>query len=240
MSSTYRKVSEVVAALVQRYDGPTKELDGFTYIPWQESAKKLDEVFGPFGYDILPHSSEAHPREGIYTASVIVVGRATDDETGEVVTLQRAGFGRATAQASKKEREEEGLTVTKSLKAHDTAAAAAASDALSRGAKLLGDAFGRFLYDEKTSNGSGASSSYSTGASRTRSDSARRGPSAGQSSWLKKLGFTQDEIDGMEFKAWRGVLDAAGKGEPLPVQPASKQHGGRSFTQDNEPDDIPF
>jgi hypothetical protein len=62
--------NEVVAALSTRYDGPTKDMDGFTYIPWPEVVRKLDDLFGPTNWSSEPISFTADAAHGIYTGAL--------------------------------------------------------------------------------------------------------------------------------------------------------------------------
>ena len=46
----YKTASEIESALAVTYDGPTKEKDGFTYIPATQSRRALDRIFGTLGW----------------------------------------------------------------------------------------------------------------------------------------------------------------------------------------------
>jgi hypothetical protein len=206
----YKTATEVETALAKPYDGPTKEIDGFTYIPANESRKTLDRIWGPLGWSESNPVITADPEHGIYVAAQRIAGYVTD-ENGTVREVGRVGFGRATAQASKKERDDAKdagrpiPSVTKILKLHDTAAAAAGTDAFSRACKKFGPALGSDLYDGRTDT-----ETHNTSYSRPTSQNAtRRGPSDGQRKWLKSLGHTDAAIDEMPFSTWRGILDKA-------------------------------
>lgn len=210
----YRSASEVAAALAKKYDGTLKTVKGsgnkdFEYIPWNDSLRKLTEVFGPFGWDTRITHSEAHPAEGVYVAVVEVTARVIDDATGAIVTLTRAGQGRSIARPSKFEREQ-GMTVAVDLGTHKTAAAGAASDALSRAVKQLGDAFGLFLYEKDEDEG-GEQQTYGNSPRRSSSGPSegtkRGGATPNQRTWLLKNGFSNDDVDGMTFEQASANLD---------------------------------
>jgi hypothetical protein len=189
----YKNVNDVEHLLAQPYSGPTKEKDGFTYIPASESQKQLDRIFGPLGWSETDPVIAMDPTRGIYVAAERIVVRVEDENGGER-EIGRVGFGRSTAQATKDEREQ-GLTVTKSLQLHDTAAAAAGTDAFSRACKKFGPAFGADLYG---------------GTKRPKTSGGELGPrpSDKQLPWLHKAGLEDEQIAAMPFKEWKAALDA--------------------------------
>ena len=217
----YKTASEIESALAVTYDGPTKEKDGFTYIPATESRRALDRIFGTLGWSQSTPQYSIDPSSGVYAATLTLTGRFVD-ETGEVRDVSRTGFGRSTAQATRAEREQ-GLTVTQNLQLHDTAVAAAGTDAFSRACKMFGPALGSDLYDGNPtpSARSGASST----ARPTAAPGARKGPSDAQRGVLGRLGYSDEAIDAMPYATWKGYVDtyfnnrnkkASDSDEPLP------------------------
>lgn len=200
--SVYKSVAEVVSALETTYSGPLKEAPGsggkkYQYIPWNVTLRELVRVFGPFGFDTRIVHSEGHPAEGVYISVVEITARAVDED-GTVVNMTRTGQGRSVAQPNKNEREA-GYTVAQSLQTHKTTAAAAASDAFSRAAKQMGDAFGLFLYDHEDDDTDGESTSTFTQRS--------GGVNANQHKWLVKNGFSDAQIAAMSYEDAKAELD---------------------------------
>lgn len=152
--SCYRTVAEIVAALhVRIRDDKLKSVKKgggnlFAYVSWETTAEELDRIYGEFGWSTEPLSYSGDSQSGVYLAALKLTVTAIDDATGMIVTKSAAGFGRGVAEPSGDDREK-GLTVASKLQLHDTAASAAGSDAFSKAAKLLGDAFGRFLYKKE-------------------------------------------------------------------------------------------
>lgn len=193
----YRNAADVAADLAVDYSGPTKEKGGFTYIPAAESQKTLDRLFGPLGWSEEGPVITADPEHGIYVAAERIVAHVVD-ETGTVREVGRVGFGRAIAQATTAEREQ-GLTVTNNLQLHDVAAAAAGTDAFSRGCKKFGPALGSNLY---------AGDHEATAAKPAYKGTPKAGqPSPKQFGVLIHNGFTKDDINAMDTATWRGHLD---------------------------------
>lgn len=265
MNTVYKSASEAAALLKERYDGPMKGVQGrggktYDYIPWNESARQLDKVFGIFGWDSKVTALSAHPAEGVYTAAVEVTARVLDDETGNVITITRSAVGRGTAQPSKDEREKLGLTISQDLGTHDTAAATAGSDAFSRACKLLGDAFGLFLYDKPETASYTRAAAQSAGSRTQAPRQAPAGqagtgqgprPSVKQMTVLNERGYTTEQVEGMDFRDWKGVLDAIfGKYQPEIAPEGEPQERGNGGTVRGKPaavgqavsqdDDIPF
>jgi len=258
VNSIYKSASEAAALLHERYSGPMKAVrkaggQVYDYIPWNESARQLDKVFGIFGWDSQVVALEAHPTQGIYTAAVAITARVLDDETGNIISITRSAVGRGSASPTREERDR-GIEVAENLGAHDTAAAAAGSDAFSRAAKLLGDAFGLFLYDKEETT---ASAGY-TPAQRpaTTTATTNRGPSPKQMAVLIERGYTEAQIAGLSFPQWKGVLDAifdhqqpailpAGMPQERETQQASRTVSGkptaiRKAAVVQEEDEVPF
>lgn len=198
-----KTVAEIAAKLAERYDGPISQREGaggrsFSYIPWTETVRRLNEVFGVEGWSTT--APVVILADGVYTVSLALVVRMLDEETGTVIEKVVAGVGSAVSRGM----------------GDDNASKSALSDAISRAAKLLGDQFGFFLYEEKgggaptrQQSGSGSSSYAAARPSNpTAPRQAGKGPSEKQRNILRdKLHFTDEQIDGMEFKEWKGALD---------------------------------
>ncbi len=217
----YKTADELEAALALPYSGPTKEKDGFTYIPATESRRALDRLAGPLGWEESDPVLAIDPAHGIYTAAVRITLHVLD-ENGTTRDVSRVGFGRSTAQASKREREEQGLSVTASLQIHDTAAAAAGTDAFSRACKMFGPALGSDLYDGERTQTSSTTSRPSSGYSST---SRPKGPSDAQRGVLNRLGYDDAAIEAMPFATWKGYVD---------------EYFKNRTKKSSAPDDLPF
>lgn len=129
----YNSIEELEQKLAERYDGPILERAGnggmsFSYIPWTETVRRLNAVFGPFGWHIS--NQKVGYNDGVYTVDISLTVEAT--VAGEHVTKTVAGVGSAVSRGSN----------------DDNASKSALSDAISRAAKLLGDQFGFFLYEK--------------------------------------------------------------------------------------------
>lgn len=186
----YANTDELEAKLAERYDGPISQREGpggkvFSYIPWTETVRRLNKVFGPNGW------GTSEPRvtyaEGVYTVSLLLrVDAVFQDDEGKYTggfTKSVPGVGSAVARGQ----------------GDDNASKAALSDAISRAAKLLGDQFGFFLYEEK----GGKTTSSSTGTA-----PAGRGPSEKQMKILtSQCGFSEEEVREMPFAQWKKALD---------------------------------
>lgn len=156
-----RNLTEVLEALSERWDAPLKEIDGFSYVPWEETAYHLSEVFGPLGWsfhldahsldekDVMVNTAGRDEKPNYvprtfqgYSCFGSIEVQVFDDvyETGVIrATYGGVGFAPIQAQGNKNPL--------------DTAAKAAKSDLLSVCAKLLGDAFALYLYREKKRSG---------------------------------------------------------------------------------------
>ena len=142
--SIYRPVEEVVAKLADRSfaephvikvnKGSKERPRWLDVIEWHENLRMLDAVFGPFGYDLRIVGSTSDYANGLYTVDMELTGRAVT-ETGEVVSLTRAGRGLGLVPRSAINSDAE----------HDRQAHGAKSDAITNAAKALGDGFGLFL-----------------------------------------------------------------------------------------------
>lgn len=242
----YRLASEVEKALDDRTyaEGVMASVSKggkgtFSYIPWNETAKLLTRIFGPFGWNArITHTANDFER-GIYRTDLELTV-IVEDENGvsRAKTLPGTGVG---------------IVIGASADAHDTAIKGSRSDALSVAAKSLGNAFGLYLYDRgDPARSSAASSQQTSSASATaRSSSADLGsrPSEKQMGVLLKAGYSQQQVDTMHFKVWKACIDAIfGKGE-APEAPAGKKSAPTkaapkspkpSRAEDDEDDDIPF
>jgi hypothetical protein len=203
-----RKLSEVLEALSVRWDAPLEEINGFSYVPWEETAYHLDEVFGPLGWSdrtTVPRLDTAEVRVNAgsrdnpryetrdfqgYTCVVDIEVQVLDDVNGTGVmrvTKSGPGFGAIQAQGEKNPL--------------NTAVKAAGSDGLSKAAKKLGDAFALYLYRKGTT---GAQPARSAGAP-ARSSGGK--PTAKQMEWLIKKGIPKDVAGLMSGAQAKTALD---------------------------------
>lgn len=188
----YRPLSEVLAKLQERIgDDKLKKVEKvkgqtFTYIAWNDAARQLDDIFGPFGWAEEVVKTDFDSTNGVYAVTRQLVGYAMAGE--EVVSIRRQAIGRAVAQPSR----EGGLTP----QSHDIAIAAADSDSFSRASKKLGDAFGLFLYDKEDPAHQASSApqrSYDASAA-PRSSSPHFALSEKQVFALGKKGYSNDDM----------------------------------------------
>jgi hypothetical protein len=222
-----RTVKEIEAALRERYNGPTDQVQGsggkmYTYIPWHENVRVLDEIAGAGNWSEEPVAFVADPAHGVYTAAVKVSIRAFDEDTQTVVEFSRAGFSTSTAEATKNEREyaqKNGLpipTVTGVLSLHETAADGCASLAFGKACKKLGDALALYLYsDARAGRTNQQSQGYSapTGGFSGQMSNPDGAPSEKQISFARSLGV---DPTGMTKAELSKAIDAAKAGGPAP------------------------
>lgn len=212
----YRSVEEIEKALQDR--GRAEAVmarvnkggkGSFTYIPWNDTVRLLDDVFGVFGWTArVTHTANDFER-GIYRTDIELTVLA-EAENGAVLTKTLPGTG-------------VGIVVGQSQDAHDTAIKASRSDAISVAAKSLGNAFGLFLYDKgDPARSEGASQQTTRQASSSSTPTVNKAPAGGprpsekQMTYLLKH-YTQGTVDGMEFKTWKACLDAIFGKKDLPV-----------------------
>lgn len=199
----------------------------FTYVPWNETTRILDQIFGPMGWDSRLTDRQVTESGGafIYHVGLELTVRAAAPD-GSIITATRAGVGVGIAAPNR-----DGYLAPD---AHDTAAKAARSDAISTAAKTLGNAFGLFLYDrgdparEGTANVSGQSNSTSQQAQSTSgtSGSVKRNSWGGigkcsvkQTDTLLKAGYSEKQIDGMTKEQASSCIGALIAREELPIKP---------------------
>jgi hypothetical protein len=181
-----------------RYDGPISQREGpggrtFSYIPWTETVRRLNKVFGADGWDI--GTPVVSYNDGVYTVALaldVSVAYGSGDNEG-YFHKSVPGVGSAVARGQ----------------GDDNASKAALSDAISRAAKLLGDQFGFFLYEEKGGTTSPTTRTTTSGTtSGTSSSSTERGPSPKQKAILTgALGFSEEDVAKMPFREWKAALD---------------------------------
>lgn len=179
--------------LNERYDGPISQREGpggrtFSYIPWTETVRRLNSVFGLDGWDIS--EPVVSYNDGVYTVALAlhVSVEYGEGETSGYFDKRVPGVGSAVARGQ----------------GDDNASKAALSDAISRAAKLLGDQFGFFLYEEKGNN----APRQQTQSRPTSASSSDRRPSEKQHAILKnQLHFEDAEIAEMPFAQWKAALD---------------------------------
>ncbi len=243
-----KTVAEIEAALVnrERVEAVMAQVDKgkkgtFTYVPWNETAKLLTEIFGTFGWSAKIVGSHTDIARGIYIVDLDLEVRALDDETGLVMVKSLPGRGMGIVSNGELERG--------SQDAHDTAGKAARSDALSVAAKSLGDAFGLFLYDRgdpARAITSTAAAAYSTNETRTVTQAnIPVAPATGtgfasekQAAVMRKNGWNDAQIATLSRDDVRAVMDGCfGKGpkiEPPKVAAAALHVVPRTGTDNEE------
>lgn len=201
MATKTTDTTDILAKLQQPYSGPTKELKGrggkmYTYIPWQETARALDEVFGPDGWSEDVASTNFDTQRGVYSVTTKLSVRIGD------TWVTRTGTGVGVV----------GNDYINDTGAHDTPIKTAASDALSRAAKKLGARFGLFLYDKGDNTGSEDEAprrtSRTPASAGNAGDAKPGGPTAKQRVWLKEAGYSPEELDAMTFEEAKDNLSA--------------------------------
>ncbi len=230
----YREINEVLTLLSTRIkDEELSWVRGsggndYAYVPWEKSVRILTDIFGPFGWKMEIIDRQSDTTNGIYSATVRVTVYAITS-TG-IIETSRDGVG-------------VGIRIGDNVQANDTAIKAAASDALSRAVKLLGDAFGMFLYDrgdparvrQASSNGTIAAQATTNGTPQR----TNNGPSEAQRTHLLKNGVGAAQVDTLSGKEASDVLSliwgkngtkltgqaayAQVKGVPTPATNGSKQ-----------------
>lgn len=189
-----KTLADIEAALSVRYDGPIEQQRGFDYIPWNESARQANKVFGINGYDVVLKQVK---REGAgYMAVVAVTVKPSDAEV-----FTREGVGYSDVQTTKDGRE-----------LVDTAIKGAASDAFSRACKLFGDAFGLYLYDKGGSAPTSSNTARTTNSTPDPTATKATGPlgyrpSPAQQRFLSNLGWTPELVAMMPASEWKAKLD---------------------------------
>ncbi len=245
-TAAFRALDEVSTQLAARYDGPTYTLDKgnagkFTYIPWHVSVRQLNDIFGVFGWtSTQPQVSQA---DGIVTVTLAITARVVDAQ-GTVIEKTVPCVGSAAAR-------------------DDNSAKSALSDALSKGVKFFGDAFGFFLSEEKRGaasansapnrapQGGGSYSSNGSNGNGAARPGGGKGPSEKQMKMLLDNGYTEEQIAGLGFKEWKGVLEAlfahetpdiapaGGRAAEKPMRGGSRRQPTPSYA-DDDVDDLPF
>jgi hypothetical protein len=181
----YKNASEVAARLAEPYDGTIEQREGgggrmFSYVPWTETYRRLNDIFGPLCWNTTaPHSYYAN---GTYNVE-FGLSATVRDEDGTLITKTVPAQGQAVARGEN----------------DDNALKSAQSDALSRGAKLFGNAFGFHLYEQKAPKQNHTTTSRPTGTGFQ--------PSTKQLGVLHKLGYTDDQIAEMPSQVWKQKID---------------------------------
>lgn len=252
MTSSLKSVSEVTAKLgdkgfaqqyvVQVNKGTADRPRNLDVIEWHTAVRMLDEVFGPFGWSAEIVNSHSDYANGIFLVDMTLTGRAVDDESGEVIEIKRPGRGLGLCPRSSGNADPE----------VDRQAHGAKSDAITNATKALGDGFGLYLYQKKPQQAAG----YGNGNGRTdtRAQYSNGGgnggnlgprPSPKQLGVLTKNGYPEEQVATLEFKQWKGIVDAIFGGTTPEIAPAAEtvSAGSRrpqTTTPAQEPDDIPF
>lgn len=246
-----KTIADITKELNKVYDGPTKEKGDFTYIPWNESVKAANEVFGIDGYDIEVLDIHLEKIPNIkgewgfgYVARVRVTAYTSD---GRPFHRDGVGFNDIEFTKEKSGKNKYGEDYYFPSRAQmDTATKGAASDALNRALKLFGPRFGLALYDNnKSGSASGSSSQRSDTASRpqaarNQSEDSGEEPTPKQVEWLVKLGLATSEEDAIERYTKNSatpVLDEAfknknKKGAAPAAKPAPKKAPAMSAGDD--------
>lgn len=211
-----KTLAQVTELLSKPYNGPTQEKNGFTYIPWNESVKAANRVFGIDGYSM---DTLRVWREGAGYAALVRVTVQTSDSQ----PFHRDGIGYNDV-----------TTRRDGAEMIDTAIKGAASDAANRAFKLFGEAFGLNLYDKAGGHSGAAPAPKADTASRpqatrpaVREDDGEE-PTAKQIEWLIKKDIATDEDDALARftkETAKAALDAAFNGggakKPAPARAAT-------------------
>jgi hypothetical protein len=182
----YKNANEVAAALAQPYDGPTKEKDGFTYIPATECRCALDRIFGPLGWNVSKPIITADPKHSVYGAAVRITAYVTDDN-GATHEVSQIGFGRSAF-----EPDDAVFTMTNLLQIDEVAAAVAGANAFIRACKKFGPAL-------RTGPENGKYARLTTAQLVGRSRKLGRRPDEIEQEFLKEAGVDWTE---MKFEDW--------------------------------------
>ena len=154
---TIQEIEERLSAQTDKsnFPYPIKDMNGFDYISWQDTVRQLNNIFGFTGWSSeVREFNEITTENGRGFKSIVRLTCNARDEDGGIVTFHRDGVGFSDIR-----------TTGNGVDLVDTAVKAAESDALSRAAKKLGDAFGLFLYDKKENSSSGGNRTSSTQSS---------------------------------------------------------------------------
>lgn len=225
MRSSLKSVAEVVAKLADKgfceshvtlvNKGSDSSPRWLPAVTWIEVCAMLDEVFGPFGWDAIPVGSTSSYAEGLYTFDLMLVGRAIDDQTGEIVELKRPGRGLGLVPRSSLTSDSE----------HDRQAHGAKSDSITNASKALGDGFGQYLYNkeeaeavktallqEKGISPTPRPGNGKTGTARTtgngKSKDEKVGEATGPQAYrMRENGWTDEQIRSLTFDEVREVMD---------------------------------
>ena len=206
----------------------------FTYIPWNETARMMNEVFGVFGWSTYKVSSVDDVERGvyIYDGSLIVRAMAGD----EVIEKQLTGRGVGIVSKGSLEKGDR--------EAHDTAAKGARSDFLSVAAKCLGEAFGIFLYDKGdpahtegyvAAHAGAAVQIATTHETSTAPQVSKPAPTADgkiglasekQAAVMRKNGWNDAQIAELDYATLKAVMDGCFGKSPKIDPPKTVQGGG--------------
>lgn len=224
-----KTVEEIEKLLSERYDGPTLEKNGFTYIPWHAAAKVANRIFGIDGYDVVVHEVR---REGAGFMACVVVNVSPSD--GPSFSREGVGYNELSTRR-------DGAEMV------DTAIKGAVSDALNRALKLFGDAFGLYLYDKDDDAHTAAPKQAYAPRQTTDTVTVNNGggkefpPSAGQLKFLHSLGYDDSDIAGMSYKVWKPILDNKTRKDTNAIQTTSAARVIAPVAASAVPDDdLPF
>lgn len=212
-----RSESEVFAEFAKDYDGPTVDIDGYDYVPWPQVVRILDAVVGPGNWSDRIVFHEYNYDKGMYTTGVELTIVVKDDEMGGSKEITHFGVSTQVAQATKREREDHGLVISKMPKTHETAIDGSASLARTKASKAFGNRFGLKMYKHSEEFGEAASEDKSAPRKQAGTDSKKTGnykpdPSKGiseaQINLLVKNGATRAEVEGMNQAEASAAIDA--------------------------------
>lgn len=206
----------VLEGLQKRYDGVTREIDGNTYIPWNESVKQANAIFGSLGWSSeVREFKEVQVGESLgFRATVRVTVPVLRDVPG--MDSYHDGVGYSEVGYTKS-----GRPLT------DTAVKAAESDGISRALKKFGDAFGLYLYEKDATPVSSRGVDFNklrengtTTSSTTTATSNGNAPSAKQFEFIEKnfgAYLSADILNAISGAHAKQMLDALWKNHEEPV-----------------------
>lgn len=239
MAKTLAHITEEIS---KPWSGKLDKKGKFDYIPWEEAQKEAIRIFDVDGYDITvinppAYASQLDEETGKlthgYQATVRVTVYPSD---GRPFSRDGVGYTAITRYGSG----EMGLM---------PAVKGSVSAALVRALSLVGYHFGLSLYEGEDTVGAPAQAA-AAGTQRTYSaGSADRRPSQPQLNVLHDRGYTDAQVDAMDFTTWKGVIDAifnkttptiAPAGKPTPRPSAGRKPVAVAAAAAADGDEFPF
>lgn len=213
-TTTGKTLAQIEAALAQSYSGTLKELEGYSYIPWNDATDAANAIFGAGGYDveIIKTWREDTPTDELssfpqgYAAIVRVTVHPSDADS-----FYRDGLGFSelvfTKARSYTDRSTGQMVDVAPRPLIDSAIKGVVSRALVRALALFGDAFGLFLYDkEDTQASTGAAPRSTTTGGDTRTLSEKQVAFVLQK--CGRLGLTQEKVNTIPYTTAKKLIDA--------------------------------